>query len=318
MTKGKQVLIIDDVHEMLIDGLKQIGYEVIYLPDATRIDLLHHITTAIGLVVRTKTQIDAEVINKGNNLKFIARAGAGLDNIDEAAAQAKNIIVFNAGEANADAVGEHTLGMMLSLFAKISKANNEVRTGLWDREGNRGEELAGKTIAIIGFGNTGKAVAKKLSGFDVNVLAYDKYLKNYVNQYAKEATMDEIFEQADVLTLHIPLTQETKSMVNSDYLQKFSKPIWLFNMCRGEVVVTKDVIELMELQKIKGAGFDVLENEKLNNMSEEEKIWFSYIAASDKTVLSPHVAGWTKESYFKISAVLLKKIKDINLTESVS
>lgn len=318
MTKGKQVLIIDDVHEMLIDGLKQIGYEVIYLPDATRIDLLHHITTAIGLVVRTKTQIDAEVINKGYNLKFIARAGAGLDNIDEAAAQAKNIIVFNAGEANADAVGEHTLGMMLSLFAKISKANNEVRTGLWDREGNRGEELAGKTIAIIGFGNTGKAVAKKLSGFDVNVLAYDKYLKNYANQYAKEATMDEIFEQADVLTLHVPLTQETKAMVNSDYLQKFSKPIWLFNMCRGEVVVTKDVIELMELQKIKGAGFDVLENEKLNNMSEEEKIWFSYIAASDKTVLSPHVAGWTKESYFKISAVLLKKIKDINLTESVS
>jgi D-3-phosphoglycerate dehydrogenase len=318
MTKGKQVLIIDDVHEMLIDGLKQIGYEVIYLPDATRIDLLHHITTAIGLVVRTKTQIDAEVINKGNNLKFIARAGAGLDNIDEAAAQAKNIIVFNAGEANADAVGEHTLGMMLSLFAKISKANNEVRTGLWDREGNRGEELAGKTIAIIGFGNTGKAVAKKLSGFDVHVLTYDKYLKNYGNQYAKQATMEEIFEQADVLTLHIPLTQETKAMVNSDYLQKFSKPIWLFNMCRGEVVVTKDVIELMELQKIKGAGFDVLENEKLNNMSEEEKIWFSYIAASDKTVLSPHVAGWTKESYFKISAVLLKKIKDINLTESVS
>lgn len=318
MTKGKQVLIIDDVHEMLIDGLKQLGYEVIYMPKATRNDLLHHITTATGLVVRTKTQIDAEVINKGNSLKFIARAGAGLDNIDEVAAQAKNIIVFNAGEANADAVGEHTLGMMLSLFAKINKANNEVRKGLWDREGNRGEELAGKTIAIIGFGNTGKAVAKKLSGFDVQVLAYDKYLNNYGNQYAKQASMNEIFQQADVLTLHIPLTQETKAMVNTDYLQKFSKPIWVFNMCRGEVVVTKDVVELMELQKIKGAGFDVLENEKLNSMSEEEKIWFNYIAASDKTVLSPHVAGWTKESYFKISAVLLKKIKDINLTESVS
>lgn len=318
MTKGKQVLIIDDVHEMLIDGLKQIGYEVIYLPKATRNDLLHYITTAVGLVVRTKTQIDAEVINKSNNLKFIARAGAGLDNIDEVAAQAKNIIVFNAGEANADAVGEHTLGMMLSLFAKINKANNEVRKGLWDREGNRGEELAGKTVAIIGFGNTGKAVAKKLSGFDVQVLAYDKYLKNYGNQYAQEATMNEIFEQADVLTLHVPLTQETKQMLDASYLQKFAKPLWLFNMCRGEVVVTKDVVELMELQKIKGAGFDVLENEKLNSMSEEEKIWFNYIAASDKTVLSPHVAGWTKESYFKISAVLLKKIKDINLTESVS
>jgi D-3-phosphoglycerate dehydrogenase len=318
MTKGKQVLIIDDVHEMLIDGLKQLGYEVIYMPKATRSDLLHHITTAVGLVVRTKTQIDAEVINIGDNLKFIARAGAGLDNIDEVAAQAKNIIVFNAGEANADAVGEHTIGMMLSLFAKINKANIEVKQCLWDREGNRGEELAGKTVAIIGFGNTGKAVAKKLSGFDVQVLAYDKYLKNYGNQYAKEATMYEIFEQADVLTLHVPLTKETKAMVDVNYLKKFSKPIWLFNLCRGEVVVTKDVVDLMELHKIKGAGFDVLENEKLNSMNEKEKIWFNYIAASDKTVLSPHVAGWTKESYFKISNVLLKKIKDINLTESVS
>jgi D-3-phosphoglycerate dehydrogenase len=318
MTKGKQVLIIDDVHEMLIDGLTQIGYEVIYLPCATRNDLLHHIRTATGLVVRTKTQIDAEVINKGDNLKFIARAGAGLDNIDESAAQAKNIIVFNAGEANADAVGEHTLGMMLSLFAKISKANNEIRRSVWDREGNRGEELAGKTVAIIGFGNTGKAVAKKLSGFDVQVLAYDKYLKNYGNQYAKEATMEQIFKQADLLTLHVPLTKETKAMVDVNYLQKFAKPLWLFNMCRGEVVVTKDVVDLLELKKIKGAGFDVLENEKLNIMSKEEKIWFSYIAASDKTVLSPHVAGWTNESYFKISAVLFKKIKDINLTESVS
>jgi D-3-phosphoglycerate dehydrogenase len=225
MTKGKQVLIIDDVHEMLIDGLTQIGYEVIYLPCATRNDLLHHIRTATGLVVRTKTQIDAEVINKGDNLKFIARAGAGLDNIDESAAQAKNIIVFNAGEANADAVGEHTLGMMLSLFAKISKANNEIRRSVWDREGNRGEELAGKTVAIIGFGNTGKAVAKKLSGFDVQVLAYDKYLKNYGNQYAKESTMEQIFKQADLLTLHVPLTKETKAMVDVNYLQKFAKPL---------------------------------------------------------------------------------------------
>jgi D-3-phosphoglycerate dehydrogenase len=150
------------------------------------------------------------------------------------------------------------------------------------------------------------------------VLAYDKYLKSYSNQYAKEASMDEIFEQADVLTLHVPLTQETKAMVNAEYLKKFSKPIWLFNMCRGEVVVTKDVVDLIDSQKIKGAGFDVLENEKLNNMTEEEKKWFNHIAVSDKTVLSPHVAGWTKESYFKISAVLLKKIKDINLTESVS
>lgn len=318
MTINRQVLIIDDVHEMLLEGLAQIGYEVKYMPNATRSDLLHHITTATGLVVRTKTLIDAEVINAAPRLKFIARAGAGLDNIDETSAAARQIKVFNAGEANADAVGEHTLGMMLGLFAKINKADKEVRAGVWDRTGNRGEELSGKTVAIIGFGNTGKAVAKKLSGFDVQVLTYDKYLNKYSNNFAKESNMDEIFLQADVLTLHVPLTAETRGMVDDKYLQKFAKPIWLFNLCRGEVVVMQDVVNALKNGTIKGAGFDVLENEKLDNMSDREKIWFNHIAGSDKTVLSPHVAGWTKESYYKISAVLLKKIIDINLTDSVS
>ncbi len=318
MTINRQVLIIDDVHEMLLDGLAQIGYEVKYMPMATRNDLLHHVTTATGLVVRTKTLIDTEVINAAPELKFIARAGAGLDNIDEIAAAARGIKVFNAGEANADAVGEHTIGMMLGLFAKINKADKEVRAGIWDREDNRGEELSGKTIAIVGFGNTGKAVAKKLSGFDVRVLTYDKYLINYSNNFAKESDMNEIFSQADVLTLHVPLTDETKGMVDAKYLQKFAKPIWIFNMCRGEVVVMNDLVKAIESGIIKGAGFDVLENEKINNMSDREKIWFKHIAGSDKTVLSPHVAGWTKESYYKISAVLLKKIIDINLTDSVS
>ncbi len=313
-----KVLIIDDVHEMLIKGLTELNYDVIYLPLATRADLLHLITEVDGLVVRTKTNIDKEVLNAANKLKFIARAGAGLDNIDEVVAKQKQIAVFNAGEANADAVGEQTLGMMLSLLAKITKGNNEVVNGIWDREGNRGEELSGKTVAIIGFGNTGKAVAKKLSGFDVKVLAYDKYLSNYSNQYATEATMDEVFEQADLITLHVPLTAETKAMVNTKYLQKFAKPIWLFNMCRGEVLNTVNVVEALKNGSLKGLGLDVLENEKLNSMSDEEKIWFNYIASSDKTVLTPHVAGWTNQSYFKISEVLLKKIKDINLTLSVS
>ena len=313
-----KVLIIDDVHEMLIKGLTELNYEVFYRPKATRADLLQLITEMDGLVVRTKTNIDKEVLTAANKLKFIARAGAGLDNIDEVAAKQKQIVVFNAGEANADAVGEHTLGMMLSILAKITKGNNEIVKGTWDREGNRGEELNGKTVAIIGFGNTGKAVAKKLSGFDVEVLAYDKYLTNYSNQYATEATMDEVFKKADLVTLHVPLTAETKGMVNSDYLQKFVKQIWLFNMCRGEVLNTQDVVEELKSNRVKGVGLDVLENEKLNSMSNEEKIWFNYIASSDKTVLTPHVAGWTNQSYFKISEVLLKKIKDINLTLSVS
>lgn len=314
----KKVLIIDDVHQILTNGLAEIGFEVNYLPKANRNDLLQLIPQAIGLIVRTKTQIDAEIIGKAENLKFIGRAGAGLDNIDEEAASAAGINVFNAGEANADAVGEHTLAMLLSLFTKLNKADKEVREGVWDREGNRGIELSGKTVGIIGYGNTGKAVAKKLSGFNVQVLAYDKYLKNYSDQFAREASMEEISRVADVLTLHVPLTSETRQMVNANFIRSFAKPIYLLNLCRGEVVKTIDLIALLEEGKVKGAALDVLENEKLNTMNDKELTWFNYIANSDRTVLSPHVAGWTKESYEKISSVLLKKIKDINLNESVS
>lgn len=315
---SKQVLIIDDVHEMLTNGLTQLGYEVIYKPTATRSDLLQLISSATGLVVRTKTKIDAEVIQQSTQLQFIARAGAGLDNIDEQAAAKKGIHVFNAGEANADAVGEHTLGMMLSLFAKLNKADQEVRQAIWNREDNRGEELSGKTVAIIGYGNTGKAVAKKLSGFDVTILAYDKYLSNYTDKYAKQASMDEVFAQADVLTLHVPLTAETKHLINANYLNQFAKPLYVLNMCRGEVVNTNHLADALEAGKVKGVALDVLENEKLKTMNEQEKKWFARIIGNYRTVLSPHVAGWTNESYYKISAVLLKKIQDLNLNESVS
>ena len=315
---SKQVLIIDDVHEMLTNGLTQLGYEVIYKPTATRSDLLQLISSVTGLVVRTKTKIDAEVIQQSTQLQFIARAGAGLDNIDEQAAAKKGIHVFNAGEANADAVGEHTLGMMLSLFAKLNKADQEVRQAIWNREDNRGEELSGKTVAIIGYGNTGKAVAKKLSGFDVTILAYDKYLSNYTDKYVKQASMDEVFAQADVLTLHVPLTAETKHLINANYLNQFAKPLYVLNMCRGEVVNTNHLADALEAGKVKGVALDVLENEKLKTMNEQEKKWFARIIGNYRTVLSPHVAGWTNESYYKISAVLLKKIQDLNLNESVS
>lgn len=314
----KQILIIDDVHQLLTEGLAQMGYKVTYLPFATRNDLLQLIPQAYGLIVRTKTQIDAEVIGVATNLRFIGRAGAGLDNVDEEAAMAAGILVFNAGEANADAVGEHTLAMLLTLFTRLNMADREVRAGIWDREGNRGVELSGKTVGIIGYGNTGKAVARKLSGFNVKVLAYDKYLQHYTDEFAQEATMDEIRHKADVLTLHVPLTEETRFMVDASYLRSFSKDIYLLNLCRGEVVKASDLMILMEEGKVKGAALDVLENEKLTAMNDKERTWFNYIANSDRTVLSPHVAGWTKESYEKISSVLLKKIKDINLNESVS
>lgn len=313
-----KILIIDDVHPVLMEGLAREGFEVIYRPEGTRSDLLQLIPGMTGLVVRTKTPIDKEVIMAAPNLKFVARAGAGTDNVDEEAAALNHVAVFNAGEANSDAVGEHTLAMILSVFARLNKADAEVRLGVWDREGNRGEELSGKTVGIVGFGNTGKAVARKLAGFDVKVLAYDKYLVNYGNAYATEAQMKEIFEQADVVSFHIPLTLETRGMVNADYLGMFKKDIRLFNMCRGEIIVTKDLVQYMKNGKVLGVGLDVLENEKLNTMTNEEKQWFAYITGDSRTVLSPHVAGWTSESYYKISAVLLKKINELNLNGSVS
>lgn len=310
---GNTILVIDDVGKVLLTGLTDIGFEVNYLPMANRNDLLHHLPNCIGLVVRTKTIINKEVIDTGTQLKFIARAGAGVDNIDQQYAAQKGITVFNAGEANADAVGEHTVGLILSLFAKINVADAEVRNGIWQREKNRGIELAGKTVGIIGFGNTGKAVAKKLSGFNVKVLVYDKYLTAYGNQFAQEVSLTTMFSQVDVLSLHIPLNDENKYFVNQHFIKSFKKNIWLINVSRGSVVNTTDVIEAMECGKILGFGADVLENEKLDNLSAAQQQQFNYLINSNKTVITPHVAGWTKESYIKISDVLLNKIKDLNI-----
>ncbi|TAE91321.1 MAG: phosphoglycerate dehydrogenase, partial [Bacteroidetes bacterium] len=230
---GKKVLIIDEVHELLINGLALRGYEVVYKPEASRSDLLHLVVDAFGLVVRTKTNIDKEVLEKALSLQFIARAGAGLDNVDTDLANNRKIELINAGEANADAVGEHTLGMILTLFAKINKADAEVRRGIWDRKGNTGIEVSGKTVGIIGFGNTGKAVAQKLAGFNVNILAYDKYLAGYGNTLVKEATMEELYLSCDLVSVHVPLTKETVGSVNADFINRFNKPIWFFNLSRG-------------------------------------------------------------------------------------
>lgn len=312
---SKKVLIIDDVHELLPAGLQELGYEVTYLPQAGRSDLLHLISQYHGLVVRTKTSIDSEVINNGVLLEFIARAGSGMDNVDVDLAVSRGIACFNAGEANADAVGEHTMGMILSVFHKIAKGDAEVRSSHWDRQGNTGEELNGKTVAVIGYGNTGKAVAKKLSGFGVKVLAYDKYLDHYSDAYAQQSNMDEIFGEADLVTFHIPLTDETIGLVNVDYINKFSKNIWLFNLSRGKVIDTEAVVKALQNGKIKGCGLDVLENENPAKLQPQEKAWFEFLIQSNKTVLTPHVAGWSVQSYRKISTFLLQKIKELKKYE---
>lgn len=306
-----KVLIIDDVNNLLITGLEKIGYTVTYLPNITRAEILAIIAPYEVLVVRTKTQIDQEVFETAKNLKIIARAGSGLDNIDLSIAKHRNIICINAGEANADAVGEFTLGALLNLFRNINIANFEVRNNIWNRKGNRGLELNGKTVGIIGFGNTGKAFAKKLSGFDVQVLAYDKYLTNYSNQNAQEANLEEIFEKADVLSLHVPLTHETKNMVNGNFLGEFKKKIYLLNMCRGEVVNMPETIDYINNNIILGAAFDVLENEKLTLLSNQQQKDFDYLINNKKIVLSPHIAGWTFESYVKIAQNILLKITNL-------
>ncbi len=306
-----KVLIIDDVHALLINGLQKLNYNVTYLPAINRQEILQIIAPFQVLVVRTKTNIDAEILNAANNLKVIARAGSGLDNIDLEIAEQKRIYCFNAGQANADAVGEHALGMLLSLMRNLNKADNEVRNKIWDREGNRGFELNGKTVGIIGFGNTGKAFAKKLAGFDVNILAFDKYLKNYSNQNANEATLAQIFEKSDILSLHIPLTAETQNWIDNSFITKFKKNIYLINVCRGGVLNMPQTIDNIDSGKILGACFDVLENEKLLNLSNPQQKDFDYLINKQNVVLSPHIAGWTFESYEKIAQTILSKLTNL-------
>lgn len=308
MSTKPNILIIDDIHEQFMHNLDKLGMAYKYSPNITRHELLNELNAYNCLVVRSKTPINKEVIDAGENLQLIARAGSGMDGIDTAYAESKGITCVNAPEANANAVGEQTIAMLLALLTNIAKADKEVRQTVWDREGNRGYEIAGKTIGIIGYGHTGSNVARKLSGFDVNVLAYDKYKEDYADEYAKASSMDEIFEQADVLTLHVPLTDETNGMVNESYINKFKKDFYLLNLCRGKVVNTPDLVKALNSGKIKGAALDVLENEKIDTLNDNEQLWFKALINNNRVVLAPHVGGWTFESYKKTAEWIYTKI----------
>nr|WP_294872854.1 2-hydroxyacid dehydrogenase [uncultured Pedobacter sp.] len=308
MTKGK-ILIVDDLHPAFKESAIALGYEVNDQPLITRAETLAVIAEYEGIAVRTKFLIDKELLSAGIKLKFVARAGAGLDNIDEAFAKEKNIELLNAPEGNMDAVGEHATGLLLSLMNNFRRADIEVRNGIWDREGSRGFELKGKTVGIIGYGFMGKSFAKKLTGFEVNVIAYDKYKTGFTDAYAKEVSMEEIVKQSDVLSLHIPLTSETRQMVDEEYLFHFRKPIFFINTARGEVVNTKAVLNAIAANKILGAGLDVLEVEKFPALGNQD--WYQDLAKSDKVILTPHVGGWTFDSYRKISEVLAEKLRNL-------
>ena len=262
----------------------------------------------------TQNKIIAAVTAKGGNadkLKFIARAGAGMENIDVAYAESKGIKCLHAPEGNKDAVAEQTIGMLLGLFNNLFKANKEVREGKWIREGNRGVELMGKTVGIIGYGNMGSAFAERLKGFGANVLVYDKYKKGFGTDFIKETSLEEIFKNADVLSLHTPLTAETNYLINDSFINKFSKNIYIINTARGKCLNTSDLVKNLKSGKVLGTCLDVLEYEMVSFEALDTKQLpeaFQYLIQSDKVVLSPHIAGWTNESNEKIARVLAEKI----------
>jgi len=308
-----KILHLDKNHPLIIEQLNEFGFQNDEDYSSTKEEILQKIESYEGIIIRSRFKLDKEFLFAAKNLKFIGRLGAGLENIDIKFAEEKGIKLFSAPEGNRNAVGEHALGMLLSLFNKLNKADKEVRSGIWLREENRGVELDGKTVGIIGYGNMGKSFAKKLQGFEVKVLCYD--IKNNVgDQFAEQVGLKEFKEKVDVVSLHTPLTSETKKMVNSAFINSFQKNFWFINTGRGQSVVTSDLAEALKSGKILGAGIDVLEYEKTsfeNLFSSAEKMppAFQFLIEAENVLLSPHVAGWTVESKRKLAQVIVDKIK---------
>lgn len=306
-----KILHIDSNHPLLLAQLRQAGFanDEDYTSGKEQIESRIH--DYHGIVIRSRFKIDRHFIDKATNLQFIARVGAGLESIDESYAAERNIALIAAPEGNRNAVGEHALGMLLSLFNNLNKADAEIRAGHWKRESNRGHELDGKTVGVIGYGNMGKSFAKKLRGFDVRVLCYD-ILENVGDANAKQVSLEELQKQSDVVSLHIPWTPETDKMVDGGFIASFDKPFWLINTSRGKNVVTADLVAALQNGKILGAGLDVLEYEKSSFehlFDDDVPEAFQYLLHSDKVLLSPHIAGWTFESHEKLAQVIVDKIK---------
>lgn len=307
-----KVLIVDDLHPVLMNVLSQHGFICKYAPEMSYTQILNEIEAYEGIVMRSHTPINREVLDKARKLKFIAKAGSGTDNIDENECKKRSIVVINAPEGNRDAVAEFTIGVLLNLARNICTANDEVKLFQWKREENRGFELKGKTIGIIGYGNIGYALSQRLHGFEMKVMAYDRYKSHFSNLYAQEATLEQLYEEADIVTFHVPLTAETQGWIHYEWLMKFKKSIVLLNMARGRIAVLEDVLKGLEIGKISALGLDVLPNENLDTCSEKEKEVLQKITRFSNVILTPHVAGWTYASKVKLSEVLAYKILKIN------
>lgn len=306
-----KVLFLDTVHPILQERLTEAGYTCIDASKFTDDLCVLAVSDVVGIVIRSRFRMDASFLAHAKSLQFIARSGAGMENIDIDYCEKRNIILHNAPEGNRNAVGEHALGMLLALFNKLHIADKEVRSGKWDREGNRGIELDGKIVGLIGFGNNGSAFAKKLRGFDVTILAFDKYKTDFGDEFVKEVELSVLYEKCDVLSFHIPQNEETMFFADDAFFATFKKPIYLINLSRGNIVKTAALVKAMKSKKVLGACLDVLEYEKTSFESffdQELDPDFKYLLESDNVILSPHVGGWTVESYFKLSNVLANKI----------
>lgn len=315
MKKGK-ILFIDSAHPALKQELVGDGYSCDFFPDLDRDDLKKIAGNYIGFIVRSKVKLDADFLQHASTLRFIGRVGAGMENIDVDYAKNRNIICLNAPEGNRSAVGEQALAMLLMLFNNLMKADAEVRRGIWLREENRGIELDGKTVGIIGYGNTGGAFARKISGFEVKVLAYDKYKTGFSDEFVTESSMEALFAQCDIVSLHIPLTEETNYLVDHVWVNRFQRDFFLINTSRGKVLRTSDLLKNLDTGKIKGACLDVLEYEGLsfeNLESSELPEDFNKLIQLQNVVLAPHIAGWTHESNIKMATTIVEKIRKLDV-----